>query len=256
MELNYDMIIKYLSPNKIIKSNKIQVQQFDKYNLDKFKFLNLYSPNSLVDSIIYLLDNDNFFINQEQMEKSREEFIKQIKLINNNLKDICKYFKINIIILSDQINIYSATSIIDLSLPFVLLYNIDNSYYPIFKENKKVFFYQNSEIEKLLDSDFQVNFDNYQFLDDLNQIIDNILNKPINIEKTKKSNQIIKENISEKKCNDNIFTTTNTIQDLEILKKKIKKELILDILEKDNSYKKSNLNKLKKNDLINILIKL
>ena len=220
MELNYDMIIKYLSPNKIIKSNKIQVQQFDKYNLDKFKFLNLYSPNSLVDSIIYLLDNDNFFINQEQMEKSREEFIKQIKLINNNLKDICKYFKINIIILSDQINIYSATSIIDLSLPFVLLYNIDNSYYPIFKENKKVFFYQNSEIEKLLDSDFQVNFDNYQFLDDLNQIIDNILNKPINIEKTKKSNQIIKENISEKKCNDNIFTTTNTIQDLEILKKK------------------------------------
>ena len=199
MELNYDMIIKYLSPNKIIKSNKIQVQQFDKYNLDKFKFLNLYSPNSLVDSIIYLLDNDNFFINQEQMEKSREEFIKQIKLINNNLKDICKYFKINIIILSDQINIYSATSIIDLSLPFVLLYNIDNSYYPIFKENKKVFFYQNSEIEKLLDSDFQVNFDNYQFLDDLNQIIDNILNKPINIEKTKKSNQIIKENISEKK---------------------------------------------------------
>jgi len=246
MEINYELIIKYLSTNKIRKNNKTEIKLFSKYELDKFKYLHFTTDNNLIDSMIYLLSNDNFYINQTKMKESREMFLKQLDLEENDnrtIKKICKYFKINVMVLSEEIYLYSGESIIDLSLPFILIYSKDDTYYPIFKEHKKIFFYQNLEIESLLDRDFKVNFENYQFLDDLKQIINKILEKNV-----KPSNEIVKT--------EQIFTSNSKIQEFEKFKKKTKKELITEILEKSIDSKKSSLNKMKKNDLINFLLKL
>lgn len=241
MELSYDTIIKYLSP-KANYQKKIEINSFDninKYELKNFKILNFSSENSLLDSIIYILMNEYFFLNQSKMRNSRNDFIKQVNLNNKftYLKDICEFFKINILVLSEQINIYSCENIIDLSLPFIILYHMEDHYYPVFKNQKNIFFYHNSEIEDLLDKNFKVNFEDYQFLDDLNQIIDIIL----------------KNNIKAPK-QDEIFTNNINLQDYEKQRKKTRKILINDILSKNSDLNKSNLNKLKKNDLIELFL--
>ena len=248
MEINYEMIIKYLSPSKAVKKSKTEIKSFDKYDLDKFRYLYFNTDSNLIDSMIYLLSNDNFYINQTKMVESRNMFLKQLKIDendNNLIKKICNYFNINVLVLSDEIYLYSGKSIIDLSLPFILIYSKDDTYYPVFKEHKKIFFYQNFEIESLLDRDFKVNFENYQFLDDLKQIINKILEN----EKIETTDECTKA--------EQIFTSNSKVEEYEQLKKKTKKDLINEILEKKGyDSKKSSLNKMKKNDLINLLVRL
>ncbi|ADO67479.1 hypothetical protein crov445 [Cafeteria roenbergensis virus] len=262
MEINYNMIIKYLTPAEIISKNEINPLPFNHFKLNKFNYLNFLTSNNFIDSIIYLISNEHFYINPDEMDKSRNEFIKQIKLNTTDItsiKQICKFFKINILILSEKINLYSSENIIDLSLPFIILYHSNNNYYPVYQDNKFIFFYQNSPIEQLLEEDLVVNFTNYQFLDDLNQIIDLILNDGKSIDNTinKISTKINNKDIIDKiddNINNKIFINNENLDKLEKLKKTTKNNLIIEILQKDSSLKKTNLNKLKKNDLINLLI--
>lgn len=241
MELNYQLIINYLSNNVKIKKSKnvTEIKNFNFKEINDLKMLKFYSENyddSLIESLIYLLDDNHFFLNNSKMKESCINYKTEL-LINNNDEEntiiikTCNYFKINLIVISNKIKLFSSTNIIDLSLPFILLLKKEMHYYPIFKEEKKIFFYYNTFIENLLDGEFETNFIDYQILDDLNQIIDNIIKK---------------ENT--------LFINKNKINVVTQLNKKTKKELIMDILEKKIDSKKSSLNQMKKNELITLLI--
>lgn len=252
MNVNYDLIIKYLSKKKLnitkeksiniinnLEDNISKIEKFkNKYHneLEEYSFLRFKSDNNLVDSIIYLLNNEKFTLDKKIMEKNRNELLNLLD--DSNLPNICKYFNINILLISDQIELYSSSNIINLSLPFILLYK-ENNYYPLFLNEKRIFFYQGSEIEDLLDKDFVVNYDNYQLLDNTNEIIDQILDRM---------------NDKETKSND-IFINSNNLEYLEKIKKYKKVDLINEILNKSD-YKKSNLQKMRKDDLIRLLGKI
>ena len=252
MNVNYDLIIKYLSKKKLnitkeksiniinnLEDNISKIEKFkNKYHneLEEYSFLRFKSDNNLVDSIIYLLNNEKFTLDKKIMAKNRNELLNLLD--DSNLPNICKYFNINILLISDQIELYSSSNIINLSLPFILLYK-ENNYYPLFLNEKRIFFYQGSEIEDLLDKDFVVNYDNYQLLDNTNEIIDQILDRM---------------NDKETKSND-IFINSNNLEYLEKIKKYKKVDLINEILNKSD-YKKSNLQKMRKDDLIRLLGKI
>lgn len=252
MNVNYDLIIKYLSKKKLnitkeksiniinnLEDNILKIEKFkNKYHneLEEYSFLRFKSDNNLVDSIIYLLNNEKFTLDKKIMAKNRNELLNLLD--DSNLPNICKYFNINILLISDQIELYSSSNIINLSLPFILLYK-ENNYYPLFLNEKRIFFYQGSEIEDLLDKDFVVNYDNYQLLDNTNEIIDQILDRM---------------NDKEIKSND-IFINSNNLEYLEKIKKYKKVDLINEILNKSD-YKKSNLQKMRKDDLVRLLSKI
>lgn len=251
MHINYDLIIKYLSQNKDNKKNKIlnednfksSIENLEKtkyYILNNFSYLRFKSENNLIDSIIYNLNNDKFTLDKNIMNENRKNLLKLLD--GDTFIDICKYFNINIIIINEQIELISKNNIIDLSLPFILLYN-NIDFYPIFLKDKRLFFYQDSIIEELLDNDFIVNHENYQLIDNIEYLIDRVLDNT-------------KEKVNDK-VNDkmnNIFINSNNLDYFDKVKKMKKAELINSLMDKED-YKKSYLVKLKKDDLIKLLCK-
>lgn len=238
MEINYDLIIKFLSKSNKIKKLKPEERSDFKYFKSLLKnksYLKLDYDNSILSSIIFLLNSDKFYFNEEKMFKSIDEFLNELEIEYNDdiLINVCSFFNINILIISDKLDLYSSKNIINLSLPFILLYKNDNKYNPIYENKKKLFFYHNSIVEDLLDNNFNVNHDDYQLLDDVDMIIDEIL---------------------EKRESNNIFTSNNQINNLDNYKRKKKNELIEILIVKDLKLKKSNLLKLKKTDLIKMLL--
>ena len=246
MEINYDLIIKYLCSNLKNKENKKELKienvkseepkecnNFKYFSsiLDNELYLDFDYSNNLISSIIFLLNNDKFFFDRYKMNMSVSEFFNETHILNNNniIVNICEYFDINILVVSDRLKLYSYNNIVDLSLPMILLYKLDD-YYPIYNKDSFIYFYHNSIVEELLDNEFDINHDDYQILDDLETKIDSIL-------------------LSNKK----IFASNNELNNLDNYKKMKKKELIDKILE-NNDYKKSYLQKKRKSDLIKMLL--
>lgn len=242
MEINYDLIIKYLCNTKkekpVVKPTEKKDFKYFVDDLKKMSYLDFSFENSLLVSIIFLLNSDKFHFDECEMENSVEEMLNELDLDNdkNLMINLCKKLDINIIVIGEELKLFSFRNIVDLSLPFVLLYKKSNRYLPIYDKSRKVYFYHNSIVENLLDNDFKVNHDDYQLLDDMECIVDEIL---VN------------------KSNDNViwFTNDNIVNNMEKYKKMKKVELIDKLLENDDSLKKSSLNKLRKNDLIKMLLK-
>lgn len=245
MEINYELIIKYLCKSeskvekKITKPKEKNNFMYFQEELNEMFYLDFNFENSFLVSIIFLLNNEKFYIDNSKMSDSIDEMLNELNLTNDsNIKvNICKEFNINILLIGDELKLFSYRNIIDLSLPFILLYEKDNEYYPIYEKNRKVFFYHNSLVENLLDNEFKVNHDDYQLLDDIEYIIDDILKK--------ETNEVLINNI---------FTNESIVNNMESYKKMKKSELIDKLLDSNTSLKKSKLNKLKKNDLIKILL--
>ena len=245
--LTYEVIIEHLGKinfeKKILKPEEINL---DNIILKTLKYLKYDSHNSLLDSIIYLLNNENFHFDKN-IKREREEIKEELDMKSNDSNDIfdtlCDYFEINIIVSKEcdkEYYLYSNNSIIDLSLPFILLYHEKDAYYPIYNDNNKIFFYHNSVVEELIENCLEknvlnVNHDEYQFLDNINEIIDNILCE--NGDGNEKS----------------IFINNENIELVENMSKMKKKELIVEILKKNKTYLESDLTKKLKKDLISIL---
>ena len=255
-EINYDYIISYLC-NKTQKINPEFLNDFDINDvkldsLSYYYFNNSCSFDSILNSLIYILNTDDFYFDELKLKDSRNKMINELSLDNDNLlNELCKKLNINILTFDDKINLYSGDSIIDLYNPFVLLRKINNIYYPISENKKKVFFCQDIIIEKILDSEINITFEEYQFLDNLEEIIDGLLTKN-NIQDDINDDTNDINDIND--INNNIFLKENTIEQINILNKLTKNELVEKILIKNNNYTKVKLIRIKKNELINLLL--
>lgn len=257
MDITYDYIISYLCDKQIKDVEEIE-EIGEKNNFSKLVYKDLLKDykyfyikndikiNSILGSLIYLLNIEDFYVD-EKILNSCEKMIEKLALERYDdekelLKELCLKLEINIFVLDEKIELYSGKNIIDLLNPCILLYKKSELYYPIFS-SKKVYFYQTDDIiENLLDLDITINFNNYQYLDNYEQIIDNIL-------KNNKKN--IKKNIS-----NNLFIKEDSINLIEQYKKMTKNILVEKILENDTSNTKTKLLKIKKADLINLLLKI
>lgn len=224
MEITYDLILKYLC-NKKYNTKKIyndlenKETQFNNFN--KLEFCN--KENTLKQSLNILIDYD----------ESNDTFSDE-ELLNN----LSEKLNLNILVLSNNNKLYSPKNIIDLSLPFILLH-YDKYYSPLYQNDKKIFFYNDEDIEEILDEKIKVNHNKYQFLDNYEEIIDDILNKP---------------KITNTKIDNKLFVNEDEVKDYQDYNKLTKAKLINLIMEKNTNYKKSQLNKIKKNDLIKMLL--
>lgn len=252
MELNYDYIISYLCKNDEKKIepkflNDFDISDIDVSNLSYYFYYNNCSFDSILNSLIYILNIEDFYFDESKNIDSRNKMINQLSLENNDdlFSELCKKLDINILVLEEKIHLYSGSSIINLYNPFILLRKKDNIYYPICKDKKTIFYYQDKLIEEILESEINIEFEEFQLLDNLEEIIDDLLNNK-------------KTDYKEKNDNTNdtnsIFLKENTIDKLNILNKLKKSELIEKILEKNDNNTEQKLKRLKKNDLINLLL--
>jgi hypothetical protein len=254
MEITYDDIIKYLVPNskkKFASENNINIilnseiyfknilndqfcrlgvlqNNFQNLNISFFvAFLTLavktFQQNTNEEKIS-IVKQFKLFINEQILELNLclgEEPVKKINLdyVDNNIIElIAKIFDINILIFdfkNETIILVSTDTICNVYKPFILLANYDEQYEPILYKNKKSLSYNDEYFKNMLD----------------------------NINKTKNINNDIKNIIQELNNNNKLINDT-FIKNIDIEIKKV-----------DNVLTLSQINKMKKEEIINLLKK-
>jgi hypothetical protein len=254
MEITYDDIIKYLVPNskkKFASENNISIilnseiyfknilnnqfyrlgvlqNNFQNLNISFFvAFLTLtvktFQQNTNEEKIS-IVKQFKLFINEQIIELNLclgEEPVKKINLdyVDNNIIElIAKIFDINILIFdfkNETSILVSADTICNVYKPFILLANFDEQYEPILYKNRKTLSYNDEYFKNMLD----------------------------NINKTKNINNDIKNIIQELNNNNKLINDT-FIKNIDIEIKKV-----------DNVLTLSQINKMKKEEIINLLKK-
>ena len=257
--MDLDYIISYLADDnskKIIEKKEERKEKIieklecniEDYNED-LKYLNHnLENNSLILSLIYLLNIENFKFVLEKLENEINIFK---SWMNNeiSLYEISKKLNINILVLGENKKVCSPSGVINLFLPFILLKLENGNYYPIFNDTKKVFFYMKDEfIEEILDEieglEESMPYEAYQFYEEKSEIIDSILEK--NKDKLKSENTEL----------NNIFTKSSSVEKMKKYNKMLKRDLISELIKCDSSLLNKKLENKTKKDLIDMLIKL
>jgi len=244
-QITYETIIEYLKEKKIsfsLGSSKKEIvnpilknNNFVYYGLPDFS----NELDYFLGSLIFCLNKEDFLDNENFDDKMKDlKLFLRDNNISENYLEIIKFFKINVLIVTkDELFCLPCNNIVDIYLPHILLFYQDNKFYPSTIDNKELLFYNESEefVSNYYENSpkiFKNLYKNYQILDDIEESINNFLKV-----ESKKNDCFINESEVEK------------IQNLNKLKKV---ELIEHILSKSD-YKKSELNKMKKSDLIKLL---
>jgi ATP-dependent Lon protease len=286
MEINYDLIIKYLVTKKVQFSSKKHILVYSDLFPEKFKNIlqnkfyryGVNQNNSFYNSILTLL-NKHFITNnsdEENLEitkfqKSLNKILVEFELPNylnsidkktvlNNINEqhiqiISEILSINFIIFdfkNELINIIYTGEECNPYKPTLLIANYEDSYEPIIYEidNKKIFSYNDLIIKKL----YNTNIEN-KLRDNLKEIT-TIENKEFKLrDNLKEITTEFENNLPVQNEDNDIFTKeSNQANDSEYtqskLNKMIKKELE-DILTK-NKIKFSS--KMLKKDLIDLIL--
>lgn len=240
-EITYDLILKYLVGDNINNfdnvNNSINVQSdilkshYEYKEYFPYKKIGVNKDNSLISSILYLLEDNYKLLSNEEQINTNNTFLKQLKnkwinlskgknIPDNLLQIICDVLVLNIIILdfeSNKFNIESGSDKINTLRGFVLISKFKNNYEPVIDNDKKIFSlldlhkdvrqiieeksYTTEELLKLegykdiKDSNFKVNLDDYN-KSKLNKMKKNQL---LNIL------EMLKINVNEKETKNNII---------------------------------------------------
>jgi hypothetical protein len=157
-EITYDVILKYLVTDSYNFSNSINIQSdilktMFKYKDDfPYKKTGVNKNNSLISSILYLLESDYKILLEEEQNKLNEVFYNQLKSglkknsnIENNeklLAIISNVLVLNIIILdfkNDNYYIESGSEKINKYKNFIIIAKNDKDYEPVSNGDKKIF---------------------------------------------------------------------------------------------------------------------
>jgi hypothetical protein len=247
MEINYDLIIKYLTTIKNTFVSKKHILVCSDTFPDKFK---LFLQNKFYRYGIDQILTDNFYVSllillnkhyltytieEEQYEINK---LKKIEITSNKL-DIIKILDINLIIFdfkNENINILHSDEICNPYKPTLLIAQYENFYEPIINEidNKKIFSYNDLIIKNI----YQNVLPN-KLKDNITELINEF--KPL-------------DNISEDSIKNKIFIKSDNLLNINESKllKMTKKELQILL---DNKNIKINISKMLKKDIVDILLK-
>lgn len=274
MEINYELIIKYLVSNNTQFSSKKHILVYSDLFPEKFKNIlqnkfyryGVNQNNSFYNTILTLLNknfittnNDEEIIEVNKFKKSLIRILNDYKLpnylskiidkkniISDTIKEeyiqlISEILSINFIIFdfkNELINVIYTGNECNPYKPTLLIANYDNLYEPIIYEidNKKIFSYNDPIIKKLYNS----NINTYPSLEKEFKLNDKMPNKLLN---DSMPNEI-------KNINEQIFTKEPEYT-IEKLNKMTKKNLEEILKEKNIKY----LSKMLKKDLIDLILK-
>ena len=104
MEINYEMIIKYLSPSKAVKKSKTEIKCFDKYDLDKSHvfgatitkvmrtkdYLEVWGTGKEIRDFLYAEDLVDFIKKAIQKQKTQYEIYNCGSGEPVTVKELCK----------------------------------------------------------------------------------------------------------------------------------------------------------------------
>jgi len=252
MEINYDLIIKYLVTKKntfnskkhILVNSNLFPNKFKELLQNKYYRYGINQNNGFYNAILTLLNKNFITYNNDEEIYEFNQLTKSISIdeININIIDekhikyLADLLQINFLIFdfkTEIINLFHCENECNPYKPTVLIANYDNFYEPIISEidNKKIFSYNDLNIKKI-----------YQLLNNkLNDNLDKILNEfipnQLNIEN---QTLFIKQNI------DNNFNENQL--------NKFKKEKLIEILDKKNIKINININKMLKKDIIKLIL--
>lgn len=192
MEINYELIMKYLVTNKMQFSSKKHILVYSDLFPEKFKNIlqnkfyryGVYQNESFYSTILTLLNknfitnsNDEEIIEINKFKKSIAELLNDYELpkylcnidkktIFNNITEhtiqiISEILSINFIIFdfkNELINIIYTNEICNPYKPTLLIANYEEYYEPIIYEtdNKKIFSYNDLIIKKIYNSEFNI----------------------------------------------------------------------------------------------------
>jgi hypothetical protein len=175
-QITYDTIIKYLV-NSNIFSNNINIQSdilksnFKYKEYFPYKKTGVNKNNSLISSILYLIENEYKLVLEEEQVKLNEIFLSQLKSKWNSLKNLKKslidkeeglniiksgnnekllqiisnILMLNFIVLDFKDNKYSVEywgNKVNTFMGFLIIAKYDNNYEPVSNGDKKVFNYE------------------------------------------------------------------------------------------------------------------
>jgi hypothetical protein len=251
MEINYDLIIKYLVTKKNIFPSKKHILIYNDLFPEKFKDLlgqnkfYRYGINqnkySFYNSILTLLNINFITYNSEEEDNEINNFIKLTGNTDENyITNLSQLLNLNFIIFDfkdENIKIVYSGEFCNPYIPSLLIANYEHYFEPMIyeTENKKIFSYNDNFIKKIYNSDL---------------IIYNNINK---IYKLEDNLEIITESFNDKIIDTNIpfIKTENSDLTEELLTKMTKKKLETYL---DNKNIKVNINKITKKEIINLIL--
>jgi hypothetical protein len=251
-QITYQTIINFLKPDQIVfglgSSKKITSKEnLVYYGLPNFSFITDY----YLACLIFSLNKEEFVLEEEEFEERMRDFKTFLK--NNNIKEdfisINKFLKINTLILGETNSFIPSQEMVDLFLPTILLYSLNNKLYPVTLNNQRIIFYDENN-----ENDFILNFfenqpqvfnsliKDYQIRDSIEESIDNYLNKH-----ESNKNEI---NESEVSLSNNCFINHTEMKQVYT---KMKKAELIEIILSKKDLSKSTLNKMKKDELLELI---
>jgi len=245
MEINYNLIIKYLVTKKntfaskkhILLSSDLFPNKFKDLFQNKFYRYGINQSNAFYNSLLTLLNKDFIMYNSDEEIYEVKQLLKYTQ--DTNMKSLVNLLQINILFFdfknetvelihcgTEKCNPYKST---------VLIAKFDEFYEPIMCEvdNKKIFSYNDLIIKKIYQSE------NIEINEDINKLVDEFL--PLN-EKTVITNE---ENTTFIKFTEEKKFTENELN-------KMKKDELEKILDEKNI--KINVSKTLKKDIIKLIL--
>jgi hypothetical protein len=251
-QITYQTIINFLKPDQIVfslgSSKKINSKEnLVYYGLPNFSFITDY----YLACLIFSLNKEDFVLEEGEFEEKMRDFKTFLK--DNKIKEdfiaINQYFKINTIILGETNSFIPSHEMVDLFLPTILLYSLNNKLYPVTLNNQRIIFYDENN-----ENDFILNFfenqpqvfngliKEYQLRDSIEESIDNYLN-------SRDNKKDINKNENNETSN-NCFINQNEMKQVYT---KMKKAELIEIILSKKDLSKSTLNKMKKDELLELI---
>jgi len=258
MEINYNLIIKYLVTKKttfaskkhILLSSDLFPNKFKDLFQNKFYRYGINQTNGFYNSLLTLLNKDFIMYNNNEEIYEVKQITNNIHDVNiniineNHIKHLSNLLQINILIFdfkNEEIKLVHCEDECNPYKPTILIANYDEFYEPIMCEtdNKKIFSYNDLIIKKI----YQLQ--STKLNEDLNKLLNEFLPKKIDHDLLLGGSTIVDDNQTFIKVNENKKFTEAELnkikkEDLEkildeknikIIGKKLKKELIKIILE-------------------------
>jgi len=265
MEINYNLIIKYLVTKKttfaskkhILLSSDLFPNKFKDLFQNKFYRYGINQTNGFYNSLLTLLNKDFIMYNNDeeicevkQITNNVHDVNVNINIINeNHIKYLTNLLQINILIFdfkNEEIKLVHCEDECNPYKPTILIVNYDEFYEPVMCEtdNKKIFSYNDPIIKKI----YQLQ--NIKLNEDLNKLLNEFLPKKIdqdlllpdlqstNKEKLDDNQTFIKVNENKKyteaelnKIKKEDLEKILDEKNIKIVGKKLKKEIIKIILE-------------------------
>lgn len=279
MEINYNLIIKYLVTKKNTFVSKKHILVCSDLFPNKFKdlFQNKYyryginQTNGFYNALLTLLNKEFITYNNDEEIYEFKQLTKSIHEININIIDekhinyLANLLQINFIIFdfkTEEIKIIHCKTECNPYKPTILIANYENFYEPIIYEidTKKIFSYNDSIIKKIYQLiDNKVNEDLNKLLSEFisqNKLTSNKLescvNEDIDCESSEEQSPFIKQKtiISIDENNKIIKKVNNVFSETEL--NKFKKEKLAEILCEKNI--NININKMLKKDIIKLIL--